>query len=430
MRVSRRLRGLARGGRARTPSHVAWLLGASLALAAALEADAHAQSKPPPDAELGTVEVTGAATTALPKLALVPEDADAAAVLRQDLDRLGSWDVADDLPFDKDTPLDAKTFKGKGLSYVVRVRKDGADLAGDAWIVGKGDDPIVKHAVPLSLGSRRAAHRLADKLVSALTGRAGPFESRLAFTRRTKLGRQVFTSDVDGHDEVALGRPEDTALSPAFGPGGAVYYAVSKDYDPFRLVVGPKATEVAIGKAGSVLAVSFSPDRTQLALAVMRDEQSKLYRGNADGSDLAPIEAPKLPNRPVLGPLGKFAFVASGGGTQRVYVDGHPVSPAGFHASAPTFCDSPQGLLVVFTVGVGSGADLVATDTSGGGLRRLTQGHGSNAYPACSPDGRLVAFFSTGSSGKTPGLYALPIANPGRIRRWSDAHGESLAWAR
>jgi TolB protein len=73
---------------------------------------------------------------------------------------------------------------------------------------------------------------------------------------------------------------------------------------------------------------------------------------------------------------------------------------------------------------------LIATDTSGGGVRRLTQGHGSNAYPACSPDGRLVAFFSTGANGKSPGLYVLPISNPSRIRKLADDHGDALAWAR
>lgn len=391
--------------------------------------DASAQPKPPPsDTELGTVEVTGSAGVSLPKLTVVPDDPEASAILKKDLDRLGVWDVVEDIaPSD---PFDLKPYKGKGISVVVRAHKDGKDLAGDAWLIGKGDDPIVKHAVPLGNDSRKAAHALGDKLVSALTGRAGPFDSRLAFTLRTAKGRQVFSSDIDGMGKVAYGNADDTALSPTFGPSGEVWFTVSKSFDPFKLVHGTAATELPLGKPGSVLAVSFSPDRTKMAVSIMKDEASKLYRGNADGTDLAPVESTALPNRPVLGPLGKMAWVASGSGTQRVYVDGQAVSPAGFHASAPTFCDSPQGLVVVFTVGVGSGADLVAVDTSGGNLRRLTQGHGSNAYPACSPDGRLVAFFSTGASGKSPGLYVLPIANPTRIRRLSDDHGDSLAWAR
>jgi len=410
----------------------------SFSCAAVFAVDASAQPKPPPDTELGTVEVTGSAGVALPKLAVIPlggDDAESSAILKKDLDRLGVWDVVDDAampagPFSKDDPVDTKAFKAKGISVVVRAKKDATDVAGDAWLIGKGDDPIVKHSVQLGKDPRRAAHALGDKLVSALTGYFGPFDSHLAFTLRTAKGRQVFSSDIDGLDKVAYGNADDTALSPTFGPKGEVWFTVSKSYDPFKLVHGTAATELSLGKPGSVLSVSFSPDRTKLAVAVMKDEASRIYRGNADGTELAPVETPALPNRPVLGPLGKMAYVASGSGGQRVYVDGHTVSPAGFHASAPTFCDSPNGLIVVFTVGVGSGADLVATDTSGGNLRRLTQGHGSNAYPACSPDGRLVAFFSTGAGGKAPGMYVLPVSNPTRIRKLSGEYGDSLAWAR
>lgn len=388
--------------------------------------DASAQPKSPDDGELGTVVVSGSAAVALPKLAIVAGDAVNAAIVKKDFDRFGDWDVVDDLPDAE--PFDLAPYKGKGLSVVVRVFKDGADLRGDAYMIGKGDAPIVKHAVPLT--QPRAPHALVDKLLSALTGKTGPFDSHLAFTLRTGKGRQVFLSDSDGTAKVAHGNPDDTALSPVFGPKGEVWFTVSKNYDPFKLVHGTSATVMDLGKPGSVLSVSFSPDRTKMAVAIMKDEASKLYRGNADGTELAPVESNALPNRPVLGPLGKMAWVASGGGTQRVYIDGHAVSPAGFHASAPTFCDSPNGLEVVFTVGVGNGADLVATDTSGGNLRRLTQGHGSNAYPACSPDGRLVAFFSTGPAGKSPGLYVLPVVRPSRIRKVSDDHGDSLAWAR
>jgi TolB protein len=74
------------------------------------------------------------------------------------------------------------------------------------------------------------------------------------------------------------------------------------------------------------------------------------------------------------------------------------------------------------------GADLVASDVNGGGLIRLTQSQGGNADPACSPDGRLVAYFSTRKSGKGPGLYIMPIAAPWRAQRVLDVMGGSLRW--
>ena len=113
-------------------------------------------------------------------------------------------------------------------------------------------------------------------------------------------------------------------------------------------------------------------------------------------------------------------------------------SPPGFMASAPVFCDTPQGLLVVYTVGVGAGADIIAMDTGGGGLRRLTQHEGANTYAACSSDGRLVAFFSTGKRKRSQGsdarddagagMYIMPIQRPWLAKKISGELGESLRW--
>jgi TolB protein len=133
-----------------------------------------------------------------------------------------------------------------------------------------------------------------------------------------------------------------------------------------------------------------------------------------------------------------MAYVA-GSPVQRIYVDGKPISPSGFMASAPVFCDTPQGLLLLYTVGVGANADVIASDTTGGGIRRLTQHEGANTYAACSPDGRLVAFFSTGKrkrgEGATSrdqeagaGLFVMPIARPWLAKKISTEVGESLRW--
>jgi TolB protein len=94
---------------------------------------------------------------------------------------------------------------------------------------------------------------------------------------------------------------------------------------------------------------------------------------------------------------------------------------------------------VLYTVGVGAGADVVASDTAGGGVRRLTQHEGANTYAACSPDGRLVAFFSTGKRKRGDGvgsadqeagagLFIMPIARPWLAKKISTEVGESLRW--
>jgi TolB protein len=237
--------------------------------------------------------------------------------------------------------------------------------------------------------------------------------------------RRIFAIDSDGFDLRPVGPNNATAISPAFGPGGNVFYALSTDYSPFHLVFGPSAKPVPIDVPGSVMGLAFNSDRTRIALTIMSEGTSELWVG--DHGSFKPMETPPFGNHPVFGPMGKVAYVA-GTPVQRVYIDRKPVSPAGFMASAPVFCDTPQGLLLVYTVGVGAGADIIATDTSGGSLRRLTQHEGANTYAACSPDGRQVAFFSTGKRGQGAGLYIMPIQRPWLAKKISSEVGESLRW--
>ena len=131
--------------------------------------------------------------------------------------------------------------------------------------------------------------------------------------------------------------------------------------------------------------------------------------------------------RPTFSPHGKLAFSGEGRYGQRIYVEGKPISQDGLFASSPTFCNHPDGIRVIFAVGVGKDTDLVSTDERGGGMVRLTQNQGRNGYPACSPDGRLVAFFSTRTGGEGPGVYIMRL-DGGRPKRVSTFLGDSLRW--
>jgi TolB protein len=131
----------------------------------------------------------------------------------------------------------------------------------------------------------------------------------------------------------------------------------------------------------------------------------------------------------VFSPSGKLAWIGGDAkhGSQRVYVEGKAASPAGFPAAAPTFCDTEDGIRLVYSVAVGNDRqDLVMAGEQGGGISRLTQEQGSNTYPACSSDGRLLAFFSTRK--QQPGLYMMSLKRFSTLLV-SSQMGESLRWA-
>jgi TolB protein len=433
--------------------------------------DSSARAGPPPNEDLlGTIEVNGSGDglPPLPKLAVVPivttgsADSLVNLVAHRDLELSGQFEVLDDAkapagPFTHTTPVEPSSWRLMGAEYVVRVfaEPDPANsvktqLFAEAYLTPSAADaqrtqaaaasggdlppgkPAYRTMVPTSTTEvRSASHRLVDRLLGALTGRPGGFSSQMTYAEKVGRWHRVFALDSDGFDLHSVGPTSATAVSPAFGPNGQIFYALSTDYSPFRVVFGPDATPVPIAVPGSILGLAFSADHARLALTVMDFGQSRLWVG--ERGNLQTMDAPPFANHPVFGPLNKLGYVA-GTPVQRVHVDGKPISPPGFMASAPVFCDTPQGLLVIYTVGVGSGADIISTDTAGGSLRRLTQHEGANTYPACSPDGRLVSFFSTGkqkrggANDEGAGLYVMPILRPWLAKRISSEVGDSLRW--
>ncbi len=426
---------------------------------------------PPPNEDLlGTIEVNGSGDglPPLPRLAVVPivttgtADGIVNLVVHRDLELSGQFDVLDDAkapsgPFTHTTAIELASWRLMGAEYVVRVYAEPdpdnsvkTQLFAEAYLTPSDADANAERArvaaggdvtpgkaafrtmVPTATTEVRAAsHRLVDRLLGALTGRPGGFSSQMTYAEKVGRWHRVFALDSDGFDLRPVGPIDATAVSPAFGPAGHIFYALSTDYSPFRVVFGPSATPVPLAVPGSILGLAFSADHVRLALTVMDFGQSRLWVG--ERGNLQPVNAPPFANHPVFGPLGKLAYVA-GTPVQRVYVDGKPISPPGFMASAPVFCDTPQGLLVIYTVGVGSGADIIATDTAGGSLRRLTQHEGANTYPACSPDGRLMSFFSTGKqkrgggNDEGAGLFVMPILRPWLAKKISSEVGDSLRW--
>lgn len=431
---------------------------------------------PPDESVLGTVEVNGSAGGGMarpppPKLAVVPlitqtsADSIVQLVTKKDLDLSGSYEVIDDAlapsgPWMRDKAIDWKAWldKEKKLEVIVKVyaltASSGAagktTLVADVYYAPTKDEqaamadagapasdvpppPPPKPALTVKVDAganelRAASHRLVDQLLGGLTGRPGGFASKMAYGLRIGKWRQIFTLDSDGFDMKPYGPSTGISLSPVYGPGGEVFYTISEAFRPYKIVHGPSATGIPMVVAGNVLAISFSPDRKNLALSVWDKGQGAVFASAPTGTPFRQVSKAPFANEPSYGPSGKIAYVA-GVGAKRVYIDDKAISPPGFMASGPSFCDTPDGLVVVFTVGYGAWADIIAVDTNAGGIRRLTQNMGANSSPTCSPDGRMIAFFSNrGAPGKGPGMYILPIQRPWLAKKIANEVGENLRW--
>ena len=391
---------------------------------------------------LGDIVVVAGATRPLPKIAVLPslapdmEDVTLRSVVRRDLDLCGEFELlpdsaAPDGLYLEDTPVDVKAWASKGVEAVVKVSgkardKDHAVLRGQVYFPNKGATAVFdkRYSVP-ETRLRDESHRLADRLIGALTGQSGGFASHLTFASSSGGLRRIFTIDADGHDARAVSPADKSAIGPAFGKNGELFYAAAPPEGLFQVFNG-KGTVVPIPYKGSVYGIAFSRDHAQVAVSIGVGDSLKVFAG-PDFASLKPASDVPMALHPAFSPSGKLAFSGEGRFGQRIYVDGKAVTPEGLFASSPVFCNNPDGVRLVFSVGVGKDTDLVSTGERGGSLVRLTQNQGRNGYPACSPDGRLLAFFSTRTGGEGPGLYLMRL-DGGRPKRIAPLTGDSLRW--
>jgi len=433
-------------------SHFTAITVAALVCAQSLSAQAQtgAATPPIPDEKLlGDIVVTGTQAEHFTKLAVLRsnspdyEDVVVRSVVRHDLELSGMFDIIADSKappgnYEFEDPVDLPAWQKLGAEVIVKVaarkNKEGKiEIFSLAYFLDVGKDPVYERRITvLTDDVRMASHRVTDALLAAITGRPGSFASHFALSTAWGKGRRLLTMDADGATITPVTDQQDTSIAPFWGPNQSLFFAQSVRYSPYHLMAfnGGRIEPFNVPFKTSIYAASFSPDKQKLAVAVAEDGRSSIYVGRADGTDFTKVSTSEIATSPVFSPSGKLAWIAGGAlqGSQRVFVDGKAVSPNGFTAASPTFCDTELGIRLVYAVAVGNNRmDLVMSDEHGRDMARLTQGQGSNLAPACSPDGRLLAFFSTRKG--APGLYMLNLKRFTSQRVTSQV-GESLTWAR
>ena len=291
---------------------------------------------------------------------------------------------------------------------------DGGSLRGDLRLfnVAAGREELkVSESVPTK-DARRLAHKLANAVYKHFTRETGPFETRLAFTRKSGGGRDVYVSDWDGKNAQRI-TSGDVNVLPALVPGGGVAFTSYRSKKPFLFVArGGEPTQL-IARGSMVTGAAFSPDGKRVAVSVSEGENAEIFVANADGSGLTQLTNTKffLNTSPTWSPDGKrIAFVSNRAGNPQIYVMGADGSSPkritfqGNYNTTPSW--SPRGDLIAFTARDERNAfDLFTVNVDSGKVARLTQDASGNEEPVFSPNGRLIMFTSTRGGGR--GLYVM-----------------------
>lgn len=255
--------------------------------------------------------------------------------------------------------------------------------------------------------TRALAHRIADDVVKAATGREGIARTRISFVNNQTGHKEVYVMDYDGEAVKRLTDDKSIDLLPRFSPDGRrLAYTSYKDGNPdlFLLDLETGRASPLSDEQGLNIAGGYSPDGTKLLMTLSRGKSPNLYM-----KDLATGALERLTSHfgadstPTFSPDARqVAFVSDRSGNPQIYLLDLATKQAR-RLTNMNWCDapawSPTGEWIAFAGRANrkDKMDIFLVDITGGQIRQLTHGEGSNEDPAWSPDGRLLAFSTTRS---------------------------------
>lgn len=249
---------------------------------------------------------------------------------------------------------------------------------------------------------RYLANKFADAVLKFLTGKKGPFTTKVFFVGEKNNVKNIFKMDFGGHRVKRITNNHSINIFPYPSPGGKkVAYISFKDGNPAvfikNLITGHTKKLYLPGPADFV---SWSPNGKKLALALTPGHyNTQIYTVNADATDLKRLTNTfGINTSPSYSPNGnRIVFVSNRGGSPQIYVmnsNGSNVHMISFNGSdynsSPEW--SPNGKKIVFTSFINGALQVSIMDPDGNNERQLTDTPYGCHHPSWTKDSRIISF--------------------------------------
>ncbi len=254
--------------------------------------------------------------------------------------------------------------------------------------------------------SRVLAHKAANAIIFAVTGKQGPFNTRFAVAGAFGKNRnkEIYTVDFDGHGLSAVTKNGSINLQPAWDPTAsriAFTSYLSGNPDLYIADLGKGRITRVSARSGLNTGGSFSPRGGLLAITLSPGGDPDLFTIDpTTGAEVGRLtRSPGIDVSASWSPDGsQFAFVSDRTGSAQIYIanaDGSGARRVSFQGGQNTDpAWSPDGSKIAY-VSRDGGFDIFTVNVDGTGVTRITQSKGDNEDPSWSPDGYYIAFSST-----------------------------------
>lgn len=208
-------------------------------------------------------------------------------------------------------------------------------------------------------GLRGTAHTIADDVVNILTGEMGIASTKIAFSYKTRSGKEIGMVDYDGFNFTRITNNRNFNLFPSYAPDGnrILFSTYSEDrLNIYLYDLSKGAAELVSSFRGLNFAPCWAPDGSKICMTLSKDGNAELYL-----LDLTNQKLHRLTNNSAID-------------------------------TSPTF--SPNSREIAFVSDRSGNPQIYVMDTHGGNVRRLTFHGNYNTSPAWSPRGDIIAYVS------------------------------------
>jgi TolB protein len=318
-------------------------------------------------------------------------------------------------------------WSGIGAEFLIKGRgsvdSSGINVEIYLYAVQSGRQLLAKRYKASADTVRKVAHTISNDLMFALTGKKGPFTSKIAFVSDRTGRKEIYLMDYDGHNPIKITSRFAHAMAPAWRPDGQqlVFTAVTKNaknvrnHNLFTYNLPTGKIEMISNRQGINSGATFSPDGKKLALTMsfpgnpeifLMDPGTKVIQRltNSFGMDVDPSWSPDgkwlsfvsdRSGRPMV-----YKMEASGANVQRLTYAGH-------YNATPSW--SPQGNKIAFAGWDAGKFDIFIMNPDGSSIERLTKNMGNNEDPDFAPDGYFIVYSSNRKGKKN--LYITNVDN-------------------
>jgi len=244
---------------------------------------------------------------------------------------------------------------------------------------------------------RPLAHRVADDIVEAVTGRKGIASTRVVMVGNRTGSKELYICDADGDGLKQLTRDQTVSVGPGWGPDGRsiIYTSYLKRFPDVYLIDIVSGQRKRISSyPGLNTGGAIAPNGRDAALILSKDGNPELYVKNLENGQLSRLTETRhaAEASPVWSPDGqRIAYVSDRSGRPQIYVidrsGGAPtrLTRRGSENVAPDW--GPNGLLAIASR-VGGRYRIHVLDPATGQTKQLPLDGADYEDPSWAPDGR------------------------------------------